>query len=412
MTKIYIAGIAMTRFDKMSDHSVKDLTAWAVNDALKDAGIPASRVKAAMFANTVQGALEGQLMVGGQIALRPLGFEGIPIINMENACASSSTAFHMAANYIKAGAADVVLAVGADKMVVPDKKAMFGIFDGAWDIHDTEEGTRRLLALGDGMPTPEGVAEQDERSFFMDVYASFAKAHMHAFGTTQRQIAAASAKNHTHSSFNPLAQYRKPMTTEEVLAAPTIVWPYTLPMCAPVSDGAAAAILCSEDVLAEFDNTRCVEVLSSQLLTGISREGDAFDQHLCHIGAQRAYEEAGIGPQDISVCEVHDATAFAEIQQIENLMFTPFGDGGGFVEDGQTSLGGKVPVNTSGGLESKGHPIAATGLGQLYELATQLRGEAGRRQVENASFAMAENGGGLYGIEEATASLTILAAPN
>jgi acetyl-CoA acetyltransferase len=244
----------------------------------------------------------------------------------------------------------------------------------------------------------------------MDVYAAFAKAHMAAFGTTQRQIAAVSAKNHAHSVFNPLAQYQRSMTVEEVLAAPSVVWPLTLPMCAPVSDGAAAAILCSEEALQRAAGRRAVEVLSATVLTGVPRSPEEFDRHLAAIGARRAYEEAGIGPADISVAEVHDATAFAEIQQIENLGFCEFGAGGQFTESGQSRIGGRLPVNPSGGLESKGHPIGATGLGHIFELVTQLRGEAGPRQVDGARFAMAENGGGLYGIEEAVAAITILGA--
>ena len=405
---VYIVGVGMTRFAKHKEQSVKSLTAEAVGAALKDADCRPQRIKAAMFANTVQGALEGQLMVRGQIALRPLGIEGVPIYNVENACASSATALNMGVQMIKAGTADVVLAVGADKMVVPDKKAMFGIFDGAWDVHETERGREMLLDLGKGVETPAGADEMETRSFFMDVYASFAKAHMAAFGTTQRQIAAVSAKNHTHSSLNPLAQYQNAMTVDEVLAAPGVVWPLTVPMCAPVSDGAAAAVLCSEDVLAEFDKSRAVRVLSAQLLTGVTRAGDEFDKHLAHFGAVRAYEEAGVGPEDMDVAEVHDATAFAEIQQAENLGFCAFGEGGALTERGDTSLGGRIPINPSGGLESKGHPIGATGLGQIWELTTQLRGEADKRQVEGARHGIAENGGGLYHIEEATAAITIL----
>ena len=401
----------MTRFGKLYDETVKSMTATAVNEALADCGLTPSRVKAAFFANTVQGALEGQFMVRGQIALRPLGIQGVPVYNVENACASSTTALNLAVNHVRSGAADVALAVGAEKMVVPNKKAMFGIFDGAWDVHDTDKGMRRLLALGAGVPTPHGVEEQAQRSFFMDVYAAFAKAHMDKFGTTQRQIAHASAKNHTHSSLNPLAQYQHPMTTDEVLAAPSIVWPYTLPMCAPVSDGAAAVVVCSKEALLELGGSRAIKILSSQVITGVPRGPAEFAKHLSHLAAKAAYEEAGVGPEDMSVAEVHDATAFAEIQQVENLMFAPFGEGGAFVESGATTLGGKVPVNTSGGLESRGHPIGATGIGQIYELVTQLRGEAGKRQVENARFAIAENGGGLYDTEEAAVAITILAAP-
>lgn len=413
MTDIYVIGVAMTKFARHPAETVKSLTARAVKGALADAAVPTERIGLATFANTVQGTLEGQIMIRGQVALRPLGLEGIPIINTENACASSATGFNIAVNYLKAGVADVALAVGVDKMVVPDKGAMLGIFDGAWDVYDIKGGKQRLIDLGLGSPMPPGIEEMPTRSFFMDVYSSFAKAHMSAFGTTQRHLAAVSAKNHTHASLNPLAQYQDAMTIDEVLSAKTVVWPLTLPMCAPVSDGAAAAIVCTADALAEMPaevSARAVRVLSSQLLTGVVRRPDQHHRHLCHIGAMRAYEEAGVGPADISVAEVHDATAFAEILQTENLGFCAFGDGGALAERGETSLGGRIPVNPSGGLESKGHPIGATGLGQIFELTSQLRGEAGGRQVPKARLAIAENGGGLYGIEEAVAAITILSA--
>jgi acetyl-CoA acyltransferase len=182
-------------------------------------------------------------------------------------------------------------------------------------------------------------------------------------------------------------------------------------MCAPVSDGAAAAILCSDEALGAFDRARAIRVMSTVMLTGVTRDGGEPDKHLAAIGARRAYDGAGIGPDDMSLAEVHDATAFAEINQVENLGFCGFGEGGALAESGATAIGGRIPVNPSGGLESKGHPIGATGLGQIFELVTQLRGEAGARQVERARFAIAENGGGLYGIEEATATVTILSAP-
>lgn len=408
MTSVHIAGIAMTRFGRHVDRNVKSLTEEAVLAALTDAGLEASDVDAAFFANTAQGALEGQLMVRGQIALRPLGFEGIPIVNVENACASAATALHLAVNHIRADAGDIVLAVGVDKMVVPDKRAMFAIFDGAWDVHDVTAGLARLASLGDAMPVPEGAETLQGRSFFMDIYAAMARAHMGAYGTTQAQIAAVAAKNHQHSVLNPLAQYRNAMTVDEVLAATPVIWPLTVPMCAPVSDGAAAAILISDRAVRRLGSRRAVTVRGATLLTGISRTAEEVGSHLTAIGARRAYEQAGIAPDDIDVAEVHDATAFAEIQQIENLGLVPFGEGGAATERGETRLGGRIPVNPSGGLESKGHPIGATGIAQLFELASQLRGEAGSRQVDGARFAIAENGGGFYGIEEATAALTIL----
>jgi acetyl-CoA acetyltransferase len=244
----------------------------------------------------------------------------------------------------------------------------------------------------------------------MDIYAAWSRFHMTQFGTTQRQIAAVSAKNHNHSQYNDKAQYRMPYTVDEVMAAPPISYPLTLPMCAPISDGGAAAILCTEDGLKRLgvDRKRAIEVKASILQTGSNRAVTDMAEHVTAKAARRAYERAGVGPEDISVAEVHDATAMGEIVQIENLGFCDFGDGGATSAGGETALGGRIPVNPSGGLECKGHPIGATGLCQIQELVTQLRGEAGDRQVEGARIGLAENGGGLYGIEESVASVIIL----
>jgi len=194
-----------------------------------------------------------------------------------------------------------------------------------------------------------------------------------------------------------------------VLASPVIAWPLTLPMCAPISDGAAAAMLCTRSALPRFPDAVPVRLLSSVLTSGSDRAWSEFDRHLCRVAALKAFDEAGIGPGDMSVAEVHDASAFAEIVQIENLGLCEIGQGGWMSERGETSLGGRIPVNPSGGLESKGHPIGATGLGQLFELVQQLRGRAGPRQVQGARFAVAENGGGFHGVEEAAAVVTVLA---
>lgn len=409
MSDIYVIGVGMTRFGKFLDRSVKDLTRDAVEAALADAGVARESVGAAYFANASQSAMEGQYMVPGEIALRAMGFGEIPIVNVENACASASTAFQLAWMHLKAGQSDVALAVGAEKMYSADKAKSFAVFNGAWDVHDVEQLTGRLIELGRGVePPPERALDNRQRSVFMDVYASLAKFHMKSFGMTERQLAVVAAKNHRHSTLNPLSQYRNDMTVEEVLAARTISWPLTLPMCAPISDGAAAAILVREEALERFDRNRAVKVCASVLASGSDRRPEELDKHICRRAARRAYEIAGVGPQDMSVAEVHDASAFAEILQAENLGFCDPGEGGSLAESGATALGGRIPINPSGGLESKGHPIGATGLGQIYELVTQLRGEAGARQVEGARFAIAENGGGFHGWEEAAAVITIL----
>jgi acetyl-CoA acetyltransferase len=218
------------------------------------------------------------------------------------------------------------------------------------------------------------------------------------------------AKNHQHSVHNPYSQFRKPLTIDEVLAAPPITYPITLPMCAPLSDGAAAAILVTEDGLKRIgaNRKRCIKVAASVIRSFTHRRMDQPEKSIGRLAALQAYEVAGLGPEDMGVAEVHDASAMGEILQVENLGFAAPGGGGPAAERGEFTLGGRIPINPSGGLESKGHPLGATGIGQLFELVTQLRGEAGARQVEGARHAIQENGGGLQGVEEAAVAIHIL----
>jgi acetyl-CoA acyltransferase len=404
---VFIVGVGMTRFGRWLERSLKSLVAESAVQALKDANCQTADIEAAYFSNTTQSIIEGQHLIRGQIALREIGIESIPIVNVENACASGSTAFYQAINHLRAGAADIALAVGAEKMYDEDRSKSAAVFDGGWDVHQSKAVAARLASIGAGFPTPEdrgpGVA-----SPFMELYASLAKGHMRQFGTTERQLATVAAKNHRHSTLNPLSQYQNDMSVEDVLAGKLIAWPLTLPMCSPISDGAAAAVLCTKRGLQRLSEVRPIKVLGCVLASGSSREWPDTEAHVCRRAADKAYNDAGVGPQDISVAEVHDASAFAEIVQIENLRFCEIGQGGWLSERGGTALGGRIPVNPSGGLESKGHPIGATGLGQIYELVQQLRGEAGARQVADARLAIAENGGGFIGIEEAAAVITIL----
>jgi acetyl-CoA acyltransferase len=409
MSDIYVVGVGMTRFGRFLDKSVKALTQEAVQAALNDAESDRKSIGAAFFANATQGPIEGQHMVPGQIALRSMGFEGTPVSNVENGCASGGTAFHLAYTNLLAGVSDVALAVGVDKMVHPNKALSFSVFDGAWDVTAAQQTADNLASLGEGVMPPagrEGQAEQ--RSLFMDVYANLAKFHMKTFGTTEHQIAAVAAKNHWHSTMNPLAQYQSDMSIEEVLAGRMISWPLTLPMCSPISDGAAAVILCREEALDRFDRKRAIKVHASVLGGGSDRDPRDYTRQIGRLTALRAYEKAGFGPKDISFAEVHDASAFAEIQHAENLGFCEYGQGGWLAERGETRLGGRIPINPSGGLECRGHPIGATGLAQVYEMITQLRNEAGKRQVEGARLAISENGGGFYGCEDASCVVTIL----
>jgi acetyl-CoA acyltransferase len=405
---VFIAGVGMTVFGEHPGKSVRDLAAAAITDALADADCAISSIEGVWFANTGQGALEGQHMIRGQVALRPLGFEGVPIVNVENACASASTALHGAINHLRAGGADIVLAVGAEKMIQTDRARSFALFDAGWDVAAVAESRQRLLELG-GMDEAALPLPAERRSVFMDVYAAFARQHMRLYGSTDLEFAAVSAKNHGHSVSNPRSQFRRAFTVDEVLASRGIVWPLTLPMCAPISDGAAATVVCTERGLRRLAAaSTAVRVRACVLGSSVNREPDDLQRHLGRITALKAYEAAAAGPEDVCVAEVHDATAVGEVIQVENLGLVPFGEGGAAALRGETALGGRIPVNPSGGLESKGHPIGATGLGQIFELVQQLRGEAGARQVDGARLAIAENGGGLWGVEEAACVVTIL----
>jgi acetyl-CoA acetyltransferase len=410
MDPVYIAGIAMTVFGRHPERSLHDLAGEALRGALDDAGCRIGDVGVAYYSGMTNGALQGQIAIPGQVVLAKLGVHSIPIFNVENACASGSSAVHLAMQSLRSGATDVALAIGAEKMNIPDKAKAFAIFEAGWDVTRAEENYATLVRMGEGIVPPEGSESARPYSRFMAIYAAMCRWHMKTYGTTQRQIAAVCAKNHGHSVHNPLSQFRKPFTVDEVLAAPPITYPITLPMCAPLSDGAAAAILCTEEGLERIgaDRKRCVKVLASVMRSFGERRLDEPEKHVGRLAAQRAYEIAGLGPGDIDVAEVHDASAMGEFIQVENLGLAPPGEGGPRAERGEFTLGGRIPVNTSGGLESKGHPLGATGIGQLHELVTQLRGGAGARQVPDARIAIQENGGGLQGIEEAAVAIHIL----
>ncbi|TPG76387.1 thiolase family protein [Pseudomonas arsenicoxydans] len=410
MSTIYIAGIAMTVFGRHLERSLDDLAREALEGALKDANCSRQDLGIAFYAGMTNGPLQGQISIPGQVVFSKIGIEGIAVYNVENACASGSSAFNLAVQSLQAGTTDVALALGAEKMNIPDKAKAFQIFEGGWDVSRVEENYQTLVNMGEGVDIPEGSESDKPYSRFMAIYAAMCRYHMKTYGTTQRQIAAVSAKNHTHSVHNAFSQFRKPFTIEEILAAPPITYPITLPMCAPLSDGAAAAILCTEEGLKRIgaDRSRCIKVAASVIRSFSHRRLDQPELNISRRAADHAYELAGLSPEDIDVAEVHDASAMGEIIQVENLRLAEPGMGGPCAERGDFTLGGRIPVNTSGGLESKGHPISATGIGQLCELVIQLRGEAGKRQVEGARHGIQENGGGLQGIEEAAVAIHIL----
>jgi acetyl-CoA acyltransferase len=247
----------------------------------------------------------------------------------------------------------------------------------------------------------------------MDVYGYAARQHMKHYGSTVEQLAAIASKNHFNSTLNPNAQYRFEVPVEKVLTDRIVSWPLTRSMCAPIGDGAASAILCSKEMVKKLGlSNQAVKIRASILGSAIKT---SFDHDIPEIGerlSKLAYERAGVGPQDINVAEVHDATAFGEVVQAENLGFCPKGEGGFFAEWGESRLDGSIPINPSGGLISRGHPIGASGLAQIHELVTQLRGRAGNRQVKKYKLALAENGGGALGTEEAAMCVHILEAPS
>ena len=408
-SNIYVAGVGMTQFGRHLQHSVASLSEEALAAALKDAAISRADIQQAYYGGVTQSPLQGQHAVPGQVVFARLGLVGLPVYNVENACASGTSAFQMAVQSLRAGACDVALALGAEKMNIEDKRRALALFEGGWDVSLADENTARLLAMGEGVEVPEGSESERPYSKFMAIYAALCRFWMKNFGTTQRQIAAVAAKNHQHSVHNPLSQYREPFTIDQVLAAPPITYPLTMPMCSPLSDGAAAVIVCNERALAKLGiaRSRAIRVAATAIATATPRAADAFADAVCRRAGRAAYEQAGISPADVSVAEVHDASAMGEIIAAEYLGLAPMGGAGAAAEAGELSVGGRIPINTSGGLESKGHPIGATGLGQIHELVTQLRGEAGPRQVKGAKVALQENGGGSIGYEEAVVTVNL-----
>lgn len=367
MRDVYVAGTGMTLFAKQPGRSLKDLTAEAVRAALADASLDAGDVQACWFGNAVAGSITGQEMVAAQVTLRPLGLGGIPMFNVENACASASSAFHLAWQSVAAGGCDVALAVGAEKMTHPDKARSFAAIGGSIDVE----------TVPDEQPS--------DRSFLMDLYAEAAVEYMEATGATVQDFAEVVVKNQRHGALNPLAQYGGELTVDAVLASRPIVWPFTLLMCSPISDGAAAAVL----VAAPAPGRPRV---AASVVRSAGAAGSA--PKVSERAAQAGYDMAGIGPLDLDCVELHEAAASAELTLYEQLGLAAPGDGPALIRSGATRLGGACPVNTSGGLLARGHPIGATGLAQITEAILQVRGRAGARQVEGARVALAQNAGG------------------
>lgn len=407
---VYIIGVGQIRFNKYPTETVRTMAEKAILLALQDAGLQKSDIQAAFFANTFWGMFDNQHSIRGQVILRRMGMDKIPVTNVENACAGASTALHLACTGVKAGAYDVALAIGSEKITSEDKFKSLSAYATCMDLENFENHIKMIMEVGSSfknvtLPADESAPGQG-RSIFMDAYAMGARWHMDRFGSTQEQLAHICSKNHLHGSLNPLSQYQQTMSVAEVLADKPVAYPLTRAMCAPVGDGAAAAIVCSEAFLKRLGAARAVLVAASVLGQGSDRDLDGED-----IGerlSRQAYAAAGLGPADIDLAELHDATSYGELHQTEVMGFCPPGQGGVYAMSGATTLGGERPINTSGGLECRGHPIGASGLAQIYEIVSQIRGEADKRQVSGAKVGLAENGGGNIGVEEAAMCIHIL----
>ncbi|MBI3013983.1 MAG: thiolase family protein [Candidatus Tectomicrobia bacterium] len=377
MEKVGIVGVGMHRFGKFPNLTLTEMGVEACVQALRDSGLDKRRIGACVVGNVGGG------MVPGQKVLAELGLAGIPLINVENACASAGTALHVAWSFVASGRYEAALALGLEQM------------------SRTIEGTIPLG--GDSLELQMGMMMPGK-------FALVARKHMELYRTSLQQLAAVSVKNHRHGALNPLAQYRKEFTVEEVLSSPLIADPLTLLQCSPTGDGAAAVVLCSAREAARASQP-IVWIEASVLTSGTyevgPRDMTSYDQ--TRRAAAAAYEAAGCGPEEIDVVEVHDGFTISEIIHSEDLGFFPKGEGGPAAESGATAIGGRIPINPSGGLLARGHPIGATGLAQIAELVWQLRGQAGSRQVDGAKVGLAHCMGGLVqGLDAAACTVHIL----
>ncbi|MGO9400448.1 MAG: thiolase C-terminal domain-containing protein [Xanthobacteraceae bacterium] len=391
MREVAIIGVGAHATGQFTEKPLKDIAYPAIWNALDDAGVKPEDVQVAYVGNSLGGLLTGQEGVRGQVLLQHSGITGIPIINVENACASAATALRGAWLEVASGAADVAIAVGAEKMYVGDS-------------------ARTIGALS-------AVSELDLSQMGMQFTTSYAihpkinlKARMKEYGWTIEDFAKPAVKNSANGALNPLAQHRRPLTIEQVVQSRVVVDPLTLYMCSSISDGAAAAVVCSLDAAKKFAGKKPIRIASCTLRSGVYKLPNDERPDTATTTAQAAYEEAGIGPGDLEAIELHDAMAPAELMLYERLGLCDAGDGPKLIDDGITTLHGRVPVNPSGGLCSRGHPVGATGLLQIAELVWQMRGEAGERQIEKRpKVTMAQNQGGLLlGQDSAVYCCTIL----
>jgi len=369
MREVAIVATGMTRFGELWESSLRDLFVEAATGALTSAR--ADRVDSIYVGNMSAGQFVGQEHLGPLMA-DALGMEGVAAARVESACASGGVALRMAFMEVASGMSDLVLAAGVEKMT-----------DGA-DVTN-------VLATA---------SDQENEVYhgvtFPGLYAMIARAHMEAYGTTEEDLAWISVKNHSHGAMNPKAQFRRKVTLQDVLSSSVVADPLRLLHCSPVSDGAAAVLLCPLDQASRYTD-RPVKVAGSGLGTApiaLAQRKELSYLEAVQRSAERAFRMAGIGPSAVQVAEVHDCFAIAEICCIEALGFADRGRGGECARSGMTALGGRIPVNTSGGLKSKGHPVGATGVAQAIEIVEQLQGRAGDRQVKDAHIGLSQNMGG------------------
>ena len=387
MRTVNICGVGMTRFGKYQDRSLKDLGREAVTAALADAGVEARDLQAAFVGNSMAGIVTGQEAVRGQVVLSAMGIGGLPIVNVENACASGSSALHQAWMAVGAGLYEVVLVLGVEKLFHPDRAVTLRALASATDV--------------------EKLSGDSGGSVFLEESSHRLAAYMERTGATLRHVAMIAEKSHRNSSLNPFAQYQNAYSVDEILASPVSAPPLTRLMCSPIGDGAAALVVCSEAYAKKIGRAG-IRIGASIVRSTGSPDGVGIAER----GASAAYEMAGIGPGELSLAEVHDTTAASELMLYERLSFCAADEGPRLVDAGATQIGGRIPVNTSGGLISRGHPVGATGVAQIVEITQQLRGQAGPRQVNGARVGLAHNAGGTVLGEPAALCIHILVADN
>ncbi|MBU2489856.1 MAG: thiolase family protein [Proteobacteria bacterium] len=402
MRDVAIVGAGMIRFGKYPEKSIKDLVREAVTAALADAGADPKVLEAAYVGSAAPGIMTGQEQIKAQVTLSAMGIDTIPMYNVENACASSSSALNLAWTAVGAGVFDCALVVGFEKLYDVDKMKSFMALGTAVDIERVHEFLAQV-AEKEGGQILSGDSGKS-KSIFMDMYAYYTRRAMEKYGLTQEHFAKIAVKSHKHGALNPHAQYQKEVTLEQVMTSPEVAFPLTRLMCSPISDGSAAVIVCSKEKAAQF-TTKPVWIEAS--VVGSGRLGQDFDDTLTLRTGKKIFEKASVGPKDIDLVEVHDATSPSEIFALIELGLVPGDRAAEYIDSGFLEINGRLPTNTSGGLASKGHPIGATGLGQIHEVVRQLRGEAGARQVKNARVGMTHNGGGILGVDAAAMALHI-----